>query len=699
MERLTRWVLAHRRLVGRVWIVITLVGIATSGAATKAMDQKFTVPGREGWETNQEIAQALQAAPAATPRPLVRSSRCPPGKRRPIPPCARDLQGARGRRSPGACPGARIAGYGSTGDKAFVSKDGRTAFARRLPAARPGPAVRRQPRRPRSRRAPRWRAYGRRRARAPDRLRRALADQSGDSDGPGVLVEALLGGFGALIVLAFVFGSFLAIVPLLMAIPAIMTSFLAVYGLTTFTDVSPIVQFLIALIGLGVAIDYALIIVVRWREELAHGARGRRGDRHGRWGPPAGRWSSAARRWRSACWRSSCCRCPFLRSVGYGGMLIPLVSVLVALTLLPVVLHSWGQQARLAAPAHRRQGLARLDRAGPAAWSAAAGSRPSPRCWSSARSLVAAHRHPARASPTSTRSPRPATPRTAWSRWRTRASAPARCCPTRSSCAARSAGRVADGGGRGRRHPRRGRARAPRAGARAAPRWSRPSRSPTARRGAARDLVDDGARRAAHGQGPDVKLGGQPASNDDFIDAVYGNFPLMIALIAIVTFILLARAFRSLLLPAKAVILNVISVAAAWGVMTLVWQEGHGSDEIWGIAATGAITSWIPLMVFAFLFGLSMDYEVFILARMREEYDATGDTDEAVIRGIGRTGRLVTSAALILFLAFVSHGLRARDRRQGAGHRPGGRHPARRDDHPRAAGARPWSRCSGAGTG
>src|SRR3954466_11602245 len=81
---------------------------------------------------------------------------------------------------------------------------------------------------------------------------------------------------------------------------------------------------------------------------------------------------------------------------------------------------------------------------------------------------------------------------------------------------------------------------------------------------------------------------------------------------------------------------------------------GHGSDEIFGIAATGSITAWIPLMVFAFLFGLSMDYEVFILARMREEYDATGSTTEAVVRGIGRTGRLVTSAALILFLAFIS---------------------------------------------
>src|SRR6185437_10575656 len=75
---------------------------------------------------------------------------------------------------------------------------------------------------------------------------------------------------------------------------------------------------------------------------------------------------------------------------------------------------------------------------------------------------------------------------------------------------------------------------------------------------------------------------------------------------------------------------------------------------IFGIPATGALTFWIPLMIFAFLFGLSMDYEVFILSRMREEYDATGSTDGAVIEGVGRTGRLVTSAALILFLAFAS---------------------------------------------
>jgi RND superfamily putative drug exporter len=165
----------------------------------------------------------------------------------------------------------------------------------------------------------------------------------------------------------------------------------------------------------------------------------------------------------------------------------------------------------------------------------------------------------------------------------------------------------------------------------------------------------DGIRTAAHRLGADVRVGGIVAQNQDFIDAVYGSFPVMIALIAVLTFVLLARAFRSLLLPAKAVVLNVLSVAAAWGVITLVWQHGYGSQAIWGIPA-GSIPSWLPLIVFAFLFGLSMDYEVFILARMREEYDATGSTRTAVVHGIGRTGRLVTSAALIMFLSFVAMG-------------------------------------------
>jgi len=88
--------------------------------------------------------------------------------------------------------------------------------------------------------------------------------------------------------------------------------------------------------------------------------------------------------------------------------------------------------------------------------------------------------------------------------------------------------------------------------------------------------------------------------------------------------------------------------------VVLFWQRGFGSEQVFDITATGAVTFWLPVLIFAFLFGLSMDYEVFILARMREEYDRSGSTRTAVVEGLGRTGRLVTCAALILFLAFIA---------------------------------------------
>lgn len=137
-------------------------------------------------------------------------------------------------------------------------------------------------------------------------------------------------------------------------------------------------------------------------------------------------------------------------------------------------------------------------------------------------------------------------------------------------------------------------------------------------------------RAAAHSAGPDVRVGGQPAEDADFIDAVYGSFPLIIALIAIATFVLLTRAFRSLLLPLKAILLNVLSIAAAWGVLVLVWQHGYGSEAIWGIAATGSIPSWMPLMVFADFLNLRTSGALrFGLGRIRE----------AVGGGFGRRSR------------------------------------------------------------
>lgn len=140
----------------------------------------------------------------------------------------------------------------------------------------------------------------------------------------------------------------------------------------------------------------------------------------------------------------------------------------------------------------------------------------------------------------------------------------------------------------------------------------------------------------------------------DFDNAIYGNFPALLALVAAITFVVLARAFTGLLLALKAVALNLLSLGAAYGVLVLVWQEGHGSRALFGLPAAGALTFWVPIVVFAFLFGLAIDYEAFILARTREAYDQIGDTDGAVIEGLGRTGRLVTSAAVILTLAFVA---------------------------------------------
>jgi RND superfamily putative drug exporter len=116
--------------------------------------------------------------------------------------------------------------------------------------------------------------------------------------------------------------------------------------------------------------------------------------------------------------------------------------------------------------------------------------------------------------------------------------------------------------------------------------------------------------------------------------------------------IVLFRAFRSILLPIKAVLMNILSVAGAYGLMVAVFQHGVGASLV-GFHRTDEIAVWIPLFLFAFLFGLSMDYEVFLLARMREEYDLVPDNRRAVATGLAKTGKLITSAALIMVIAFL----------------------------------------------
>jgi RND superfamily putative drug exporter len=642
ISAITSWTLRHKRLVIGFWIVLTLVGGASSGAASKAMKQKFSVPGKEGWEANKAIARNFHGT-GGNSAPLV-----------PVVAIKGDAKSERGALSSleqkvrTALPGARVAGYGSTGDPAFISKDGHTAFVVAYPAPDPDQPFGDNPKAEKKLRAA---LGGATVGGAPVHLTGydALQNQQGDSNGPGVLLEALVGGFGALIVLAFVFGSLLAIVPLFMAIPAILTSFLLVYGLTFLTDVSPIVQFLVALIGLGVAIDYALLIVVRWREERTHGldneaAIAKAMQTAGRAVVFSGTTVAIGLLALIAL------PLPFLRSVGYGGMLIPLVSVLVALTLLPAVLgsigprldkrrlrsddqasRSWTAWARLVI---RRRWIAAL--AAGAVLAALLGAASGLQLGIANANALAKTGDARQGLDILNRSGIGAG-----------AMAPYEILTPAAQAATVAHGTGAVGGIHGAVAP-------------SSPGWTAGGSTdvlafPTADPGSsgARDLVSQ-VRDAAHSAVPQSQVGGMVAQNSDFIDAVYGNFPLMIALIAAITFVLLARAFRSLVLPLKAVILNVVSVTAAWGVLQFVWQAGHGSQAIWGIEPTGSITAWIPLMLFAFLFGLSMDYEVFILARMREEYDNTGSTTEAIVRGIGRTGRLVTSAALILFLAFLS---------------------------------------------
>jgi putative drug exporter of the RND superfamily len=639
---ITPWVLRHKRLVIGFWIVLTLVGGAASGPASKAMDQKFSVPGKEGWEANKEIEQRFRGT-GGNSAPLV-----PVVELKTTAADARSQLAALEQKVEKAVPGARVAGYGSTGDKAFVSNDGKTAYVIAYPPPDPHQPFGDHPKAEKKLRAA---LAGATVGGAPVHLTGydALANETGGNEGPGVLLEALLGGLGALVILAFVFGSWLAIIPLLMALPAILTSFLLVYGLTAVTDVSPIVQFLIALIGLGVAIDYALLIVVRWREERTHGLENEAAivksmDTAGRAVVFSGTTVAIGLLALVAL------PLPFLRSVGIGGMLIPLVSVLVALTLVPAVLSSFGPRL----DKHRLRSDDKASRS----WTRWAGLIVRTR-WAAALIatgflalllLSASHIQLGVANADSlakTGDARVGLDALKASGIGSGVIAPHEVIvPTGEASAVADATRqLKDVHG----------AVVPKDAA-----WSSGGQSsmlvlgsPDAGTGEAGDLTDE-VRGLAHSAAPGAKLGGLLAQNEDFIDAVYGNFPLMIALIAAITFILLARAFRSLVLPLKAVILNIISVAAAWGVLQFVWQAGHGSDEIWGIAATGAITAWIPLMLFAFLFGLSMDYEVFILARMREEYDRTGSTNDAIVNGIGRTGRLVTSAALILFLAFLS---------------------------------------------
>ncbi len=641
MTVLTRFVLDHKRLVLGFWLIVTIAAFAAIQPSSNALSQEFSVPGREGFETNKKLAELY--GNGGNVAPIVPVVKLPKDKTVDSPGVTRQLDAALAKVK-AALPKASTASYASTRDRAFASEDGRTTFALVYIPAKggvdPGQV---EARLAQSALAGVTVGGSAVQVTGLDALRASAGDSDG---GTGVLLGTLLAALGALLVLLFVFRSFMAIVPVMMAFVAIPSTFLLIWPLASVTDVSVIVQYLVALIGLGIAIDYALLVVVRWREErqqssVTNETAVKNAMRHAGSAVAFSGTTVAI-----SLLALVAVPVPVLRSIGIAGLLIALVSVAVAVTLLPVLLATIGP--RLDWPRNRRD------------------ARPN-RAWSAWARVVVRHRWAAAVTSTTVLAAL-VVAASSIQLGNPRADSLAQAGPAHAGLQ-----KLQDSGiGTGPLSPFDALVRSgdPKAvaktlagiegvrGTTAPPDWRRGETSlvtviPTedGNSPAGRATLD---RIHATALPAGVTIGGQAAHTADFLDAVYGNFPLLLALISILTFLLLARAFRSLILPLKAVLLNLLSVAAAWGLIVLVFQKGYGSEAIWGIEATQAINVELPIVIFAFLFGISMDYQVFIISRMREAYDRTGSTEAAVVEGIGRTGRLVTSAALILGLAFVA---------------------------------------------
>jgi RND superfamily putative drug exporter len=645
MQKLTAYVLRHRVLIVAGWIAVTVVGGLFVGKATSGLSHNLATPGLPGYDANQAMIRQLGLDGGEAP--VIAVLHLPPGQ---------SMRSAVGRETAArtfAVPAHKghfgLIDYATSRERRLISADGRSTWALYdMPNPDTGPYA------------------GSQNLIAPA-LKRALpagasltitgnealqSTGSGGGAGLSVLDEVLIGAAAALIVLAFVYGSAVAVVPLLMALPSILTTFLLVYGLEQLTSISSLEQYLVAFIGLGIVIDYSLLIVTRWREERERGL-----DNHDA-------IIAANRHAGSAVVLSgltvtvgmlSLLIIPvhFLQAIGLGSMLIPLVSMATAITLLPVVLSAWGP----ALDKHRlRRGSTTFSRG----WERWAGLVVSRR-WAAAiagLAVVIALAIPA----LSINTGQPNAGSLGGNSAAARAfhtlerqgvpqavSFPVQVLVGGGPANARNAAAIA------RRTAGVWAVLTPRLPSNTTAGDTLVTAIPT-EPGSTSTGTDTVSRlRAALAEQPGrVLVGGDTAANVDFTNAIYGKFPLMLAAIALITFLLLARSFRSVALALKAVVLNLISLGAAFGFIVIFWQWGHGSSLIYGIHATHAIRNWAPIIVFAFLFGISMDYEVFVLARMREEYDATHDTRRAIVASIGHTGRLITGAALILGISFAS---------------------------------------------
>jgi RND superfamily putative drug exporter len=152
-----------------------------------------------------------------------------------------------------------------------------------------------------------------------------------------------------------------------------------------------------------------------------------------------------------------------------------------------------------------------------------------------------------------------------------------------------------------------------------------------------------------------IKVGGFTAGTEDFSRVVAGKLPVFVGVVVLFSALLLLAVFRSVIIPIKAAVMNLLSIGAALGFVTLIFQDGHGAGLL-GIG-TGPIESFVPVLMFAIVFGLSMDYEVFLISRVHEEWEKTGDASNSVARGVQTTGRVITAAASIMVLVFASFAL------------------------------------------
>ena len=627
MERWTRFVLRHRRAVLLLWLaVLVLGGIATVRIAP-LLSNNFSVPGTPSARARAELSRAFgekpegtftlvfQARDARDPALLARLDR--------VALHAAEVVG--GRVTPVQAASAHVA-YGFVRTPLDLAQAKRATPTMRLAVGTPAGVQH---------------AYVTGGASIQHDLDPIFAADLRKGESIAVPI--------ALLVLLAVFGFSAAVtMPFVFAACTITASLGVMYWVARLTPTPTYVTNLIELVGLGIAIDYSLLVVHRFREELARGLE--KDDAIAETMRTSGRaivFSGVTVT--IGLIALIAVPVPFMRMMGVAGFLIPVMSVLAALTLQPSLLSLYGSRgvtsrfaapvragfwARLAASIMRRPlmylgvgSVVLVAAAAPALWlQLTPGSSfgvprtpPALRGFDVLRSALGT----GALSPIDIviRGDAPAATSRLGAELRRDAEIE-RVLPVRR---ARGDGLIQAFG----RHDY---------GTEAAQQFVHRLRS---------TLIPA----ARFPNGVDVLTGGAPAQGVDFLDRSYAYFPWLILAVLALTYVVLLRAFRSLLLPLKAVLLNVLSVGASYGMLVVVFRWHAGHDVAW-LYPDAQVEGWIPIFLFAMLFGLSMDYEVFLVSRMREAWDGGADNEAAVAHGLERTGRIITAAAVIMVAAF-----------------------------------------------